>query len=185
MVTMGTPSRFVRVAQPDDAEAVAHVQAAAWAQRFATTVPPGELPGADALLPHWQEVLGRPVADPHDGLVLVATEDEQVVGVLAAGPSSDDDAVAEECEITELTVHPDAAGAGHGSRLLTAWADLSAPAGVTAGRIWLTAADDELRGLLSAAGFAADGATSTLDLRGDGTVLVQLHRYAVGLHHPG
>jgi ribosomal protein S18 acetylase RimI-like enzyme len=185
MATMGTPSRFVRVAQIADAEAIAAVQSGAWAQRFATTVPPGELPNAGDLVDQWRSLLEVAGADPRTGLVLVATEDDQVVGFLAAGPSADDDAVADECEITELAVDPAATGSGHGSRLLTAWADLSAPAGVTAGRIWLTAADDELRGLLGAAGFAPDGAMGTLDLRADGTVLVEIRRYAVGLHPTG
>ena len=41
--------------------------------------------------------------------------------------------------------------------------------------------DVELRGLLGAAGFAPDGARSTLDLRGDGSITVDLARHAVGL----
>lgn len=184
MAAMGTPSRFVRVAQAVDAEAIAGVQSSAWSQRFAASMPPGEVPGAEAIVDQWREVLAQSADDPRTGLVLVATEDEHVVGVLAAGPSSDADTGTEECEITELAIHPDAVGAGHGSRLLTAWADLSAPAGVSAGRMWLTSADVELRGLLSAAGFVADGAQSTLDLRGDGTVLVDMQRFAVGLHNP-
>lgn len=181
MTIVGTPDRFVRVASADDAADIAAVQAAAWAQRFALVVPAGALPDADALTEQWESVLAEPCNRPLDGLVLVATAGEMVVGVLAAGPTADEDRVDGEIEITELAVAPDFAGDGHGSRLVTAWADLSAPAGVTAGRIWLSAQDIELRGLLAAAGFAADGAQSTLDLHGDGSVTVELDRYAVGL----
>lgn len=181
MTIVGTPDRFVRVASADDAAAIAEVQAAAWAQRFALVVPSDDLPDAAALTTQWQAVLTEPCNRPLEGLVLVATASDTVVGVLAAGPTADEDRVDGEIEITELAVSPEFAGDGHGSRLVTAWADLSAPAGVTAGRIWLSAQDLELRGLLGAAGFAPDGAHSTLDLHGDGSVTVDLDRYAVGL----
>lgn len=181
MTIVGTPDRFVRVANAGDAEAIAAVQAAAWAQRFALVVPPDALPDTSELAGQWQAVLAEPCDRPMDGLVLVATAASEVVGVLSAGPTADDDRVAGEIEIAELAVAPQFAGDGHGSRLVTAWADLSAPAGVTAGRIWLSEQDVELRGLLGAAGFAPDGARSTLDLHGDGSVTVELHRHAVGL----
>ena len=181
MTIVGTPDRFVRVANEGDAEAIAAVQAAAWAQRFALALPPDELPDSEALAAQWQEGLTGPCDQPLTGLVLVATAGGEVVGVLAAGPTADDDRVEGEVEITELAVAPEFAGDGHGSRLVTAWADLSAPAGVKAGRIWLSDQDVELRGLLGAAGFAPDGARSTLDLRGDGSITVDLARHAVGL----
>lgn len=181
MAIVGTPDRFVRIAEPEDAEAIAEIQAAAWGMRFALLLPAESLPDVAALTEQWTATLVETCDSPVDGLVLVATEAQRVVGVLAAGPTGDDDRVEHETEITELAVHPDTAGEGHGSRLITAWADLSAPAGVSAGRIWLTDGDSELRGLLSAAGFAPDGAQSTLDLHGDGTVTVDLQRYAVGL----
>ena len=181
MAIVGTPDRFVRVANTADAEAIAALQAAAWSQRFALVVPPEALPDAAALTAQWQEILAEGCDDPLSGLVLVATAGGEVVGVLAAGPTADEDRVDGEIEITELAVSPQFAGDGHGSRLVTAWADVSAPAGVTAGRIWLSAQDVELRGLLGAAGFAPDGARSTLDLHGDGSITVDLDRYAVGL----
>jgi len=184
MAVMGTPSRFVRIAKASDATAIAEVQAQAWAQRFATVVPPGELPTATELAVQWQQLLANPCADPRNGVVLVATEGDAVVGVLVAGPSDDDDRTDDETEITELAVAPAFGGEGHGSRLVSAWADLSAQAGITAGRIWLASSDTELRGLLGSAGFAADGAQATLDLRGDGTVLVDMTRHAVGLVQP-
>lgn len=181
MADVGTPDRFVRVATVDDAAAIAAVQAAAWAQRFTLALPPEALPDAAALTPQWQAVLAGPCDRPLEGLALVATAADEVVGVLTAGPTEDEDRVDGEIEITELAVAPEFAGDGHGSRLVTAWADLSAPVGVTAGRIWLSTHDVELRGLLSAAGFAPDGAHSTLDLHGDGSVTVEIDRYAVGL----
>ena len=161
--------------------AIAQVQAAAWSMRFALALPAESLPDPDTLVEQWTAILTDGCDSPTAGLVLVATESGEVVGFLAAGPSDDEDRVDNEIEITELAVHPEAAGDGHGSRLITAWADLSAPAGVAAGRIWLTDGDAELRGLLGAAGFAPDGAHSTLDLHGDGTITVNLQRYAVGL----
>ena len=76
-------------------------------------------------------------------------------------------------EIQELTVDPDEHGRGHGSRLLQAAVDTLRSDRFTRAVLWAISTDDSLRGFLTGAGWAADGAHRELDLDGEGTVRVR------------
>lgn len=170
---------FVRAATSTDAASLAELQHDAWLARYALVLPPEVLADEPTSTDAWRSVCESGDARS-DTLVLVAVSDDTIVGVLASVPATDPDLADEGwVEIAELAVAADHVGEGHGSRLLAAWADLSRDSGTTTGGVmWIHAADDDLRGLLGAAGFAADGAHRTLDLRGDGTVTVRMIRLA-------
>ncbi len=158
----------VRLARATDAPAMAAVQARAWRSDFATH--PAMLAGLDevAMTSAWRAGVVDPPTAGHR--VVVALDGAAVVGLLAWEPDDDPDAAAGGVRVAVLAVDPPARSAGHGSRLLAAWADLSREGGSVAGSTWVPTGDEGQRRFLEAAGWAPDGAFRELDL-GDGTTL--------------
>jgi GNAT superfamily N-acetyltransferase len=162
----------VRIAWSDDAEAIAAIQARAWATSYAGLVPAaGELREAD-FAQLWRDALVRPADARHRALV--ALERNRVVGFAITTPATDPycDRVTDG-ELMELTVDAGEQGKGHGSRLLQAAADTMVADGFTRAVTWLVAEDDVLRTFLTDAGWGADGAHRTLDLDGTGVTQVK------------
>lgn len=163
----------VRVARADDTPAVGAVQARAWREAYAGLLPPGLLDGLDpaALAAGWREAVVRPPTPRHR--VLVALAGTRVVGFAAPGPAGDPDCDPRvDAELHALLVDPPAQRAGHGSRLLAAAVDSLRELGFTRALAWVNAAEQTPLAFLTGAGWGRDGAERTLDLRGDGGVLV-------------
>jgi GNAT superfamily N-acetyltransferase len=162
----------VRPASPDDASAVAAVQAESWKQTFAGTLPPvvlDVLRGPQAV-EQWRLAFVEPPSRRHH--LLVAEAAGTVVGFTALAPASDPDTQAEtDAELVAIGVLPDRLREGHGSRLVNAAVDHLRQDGFATARVWITGSDP-LRPFLEGAGWAADGAHRSLDLHGDGTVVV-------------
>lgn len=168
-----------RVAWAPDAAAIAAVQRRAWRQRYGDAL--------DAMLAEqglteeahaaaWQASLSRPPQARNRAMV--ALTHDRVVGFALTGPATDPDAdPAAEGEMSEFTVGPDETGQGHGSRLLHAVIDTLRADGFSRAVCWLDSTDDALRGFLTGAGWAPDGATRELaDDSGAGRVKqVRLH----------
>lgn len=172
----------VRVAWADDAPAIAKVQVAAWRQGYADVLPAAVLEAltVDELAPDWRNALVAP-GDARNR-VLVALERNRVVGYAVTGPSPDPDAdPVADAEVSEVVVHPDERGSGHGSRLLQAVVDTAVADGFTRARTWIRATDDALRGFLDSAGWAPDSAHRELDLHGDGEITVRQVRLHTAL----
>ena len=168
---MSTPTADVsaRVAWADDADAIAAVQARAWQEMYADVLP------ADALTPHpepWRAMLSRP-ADARQR-VLVAMDRHRVVGFALTAPATDPDRdPVSDGEVADLTVDPEERGRGHGSRLLHAAVDTLRADRFSRAVTWAVASDDALRGFLTGAGWAPDGAHRELDLDGTGATTVK------------
>lgn len=163
-----------RVAWSDDAPAIAAVQVRAWRTSYADLLPADLLAGLDpdAIAEGWRSSLARP-ADARNR-VLIALERNLVAGYALTGPALDPDRdPVADGEITDLTVDPHQRGAGHGSRLMQACVDTLKADRFSRAVTWLGATDDATRAFLTAAGWAPDGAHRTLDLTGDGSVLVK------------
>ena len=162
----------VRAASAADAPSVATVQAAAWAQTFAGALPPEVidlLRGPDAV-EQWRRAAAEPPSGRHR--LLVAETGGEVIGFAALGPASDSDLdPGTAAELLAIGVLPGRTGEGHGSRLVNAGVDHLRGDGFVTAYVWLTGADP-LRPFLESAGWAADGARRSLDLHGDGEVLV-------------
>ncbi len=162
----------VRAASPDDAPAVAAVQAESWKKTFAGTLPPAVLDllrGAQAV-EQWRLAAAEPPSRRHH--LLVAQAGTDVVGFAAIGPATDPDTDTEtDAELVAIGVLPDRIGEGHGSRLVNAAVDHLRRDGFARARVWVTGSDP-LRPFLEGAGWAADGAHRSLDLHDDGTVVV-------------
>ncbi len=164
----------VRVGWADDAAGIAEVQVRAWRKEYADLLP-AEVVGsldADEFAQAWRTSLGSP-RDARNR-VLVALERNTVRGFALTGPAADPDldpiAVG---EVSELTVDPDHARQGHGSRLVQACADTLRADRFDTAVVWLSTGDDVRRAFLTGAGWAADGAHRELDLHGEGSVRVK------------
>lgn len=164
----------VRPAAPQDAAAIARVQAAVWSACFAGVLPVEDLAavgGADGVR-SWRTAVQEPPSPRHR--VLAALAGEELVGFVAIAPAGDPDLDPErDAEIQALCVALDRSGGGHGSRLVNASADVMRGNGVDRLHVWLTDRETELRRFLEKAGWEADGGRRGLDLRGDGAVLVE------------
>lgn len=162
----------VRAAAPDDAAAVAAVQAASWRQTFAGTLPPAvlDLLRGPQAVEQWRLAAAEPPTSRHH--LLVAEAAGTVVGFAAVAPASDPDSHAEvDGELVAIGVLPDRVNEGHGSRLVNAAVDHLRMDGFATATVWVTGSDP-LRPFLEGAGWGADGAHRSLDLHGDGTVVV-------------
>lgn len=170
---MPTADVSVRVAWADDAPAIAEVQARGWRHAYAELLPREvleELP-VDDFAAQWRLSIDRPREARQR--VLVALERATVRGFAAVAPATDADAnPASDAEIAEFVVDPSASGAGHGSRLLHAAIDTLRSDRFERATVWVNASDDRLRSFLSTQGWADDGAARSLDLYGDGSVVV-------------
>jgi GNAT superfamily N-acetyltransferase len=170
----------VRVAWAEDADAIAAIQARAWAMSYAGLVPAaGALQEAD-FAQVWREALTRPADARHRALV--ALERNRVVGFAITTPATDPDCdQVTDGELMEFTIEADERGRGHGSRLLQAAVDTMVADGFTRAVSWLVADDDALREFLTDAGWGADTAHRTLDLDGSGTTQVKQVRLHTAL----
>jgi GNAT superfamily N-acetyltransferase len=172
----------VRRAVSGDAPAIARVQGAVWAHVYAGVLPAdvladvaGEV-GAET----WRRSAAQPPSERHR--LLVALDGDRVVGVAALAPSTDPDLVPGlDAELHVSCVDPDEEGRGHGSRLLNAAADVMRAAGFSHLHVWLGEPERGLWTFLEGAGWAADGANRTLDLRGDERVVVEQVRLRTSL----
>lgn len=171
----------VRPASADDATELARIQAAVW-----SVVHP-DLPadvlaavGSVEAVEQWRRSAVAPPSPRHR--VLAALTGDTVVGFAALAPASDPDTIpALDGELLALCVDPAAAGAGHGSRLVNAAADLARIDGVRHLHAWLADAEEDLRAFLVVSGWDDDGARRSLDLRGDGAVLLDQTRLRTAL----
>jgi GNAT superfamily N-acetyltransferase len=165
----------VRAASPDDADAIANVQATAWQAAYGSLLPADvidDLHSTDAR-DQWRAAVSSPPSPRHR--VLVAVTGVDVVGFAAFGPSDDSDLVAMvDAELVALCVLPDRLREGHGSRLVNAAVDHLREDGFLHVRVWLSAGaeDERMHAFLAGAGWAEDGARRELDLYGDGRLVV-------------
>jgi GNAT superfamily N-acetyltransferase len=173
----------VRIAWADDAEAIASIQARAWATSYAGLVPATrELQEAD-FAGVWRDALSHPVDARHRALV--ALERNRVVGFAITTPATDPDCdPVTDGELMELTVDADERGKGHGSRLLQAAVDTLAADRFTRAVTWLLAEDETMRTFFGEAGWAPDTAHRTLDLDGTGVTQVKQVRLHTALGGP-
>lgn len=163
----------VRPGTPDDAAAIARVQAAAWSLRYVGLLPPEALAALDSAdsADSWRTAVATPPSPRHR--VLVALSGDELVGFAALAPAADSDLVPRlDAEIQVLCVAPDRTGSGHGSRLVNASADTLRADGFDHVHVWVTDREADLQAFLEKAGWEGDGARRRLDLRGDGEVLV-------------
>jgi ribosomal protein S18 acetylase RimI-like enzyme len=150
----------VRLARAAEASSLAELQRRSWATQWPADLAELMLSSVSLaeMVESWRTAIERPPEAKFR--VLVATDGTRVVGFATTMPCQDDDAdQGKEGAIEVFVVDPPAQHQGHGSRLLNACADTLRADGFVRASCWVNAADDKLRRFLTAAGWAADGAT--------------------------
>ncbi|MGB8650282.1 MAG: GNAT family N-acetyltransferase [Mycobacteriales bacterium] len=142
----------IRVAGAEDALAVETVRIGSWKVAYRGMVPDAFL---DGLVVDAERRAAQMAAE---GLtVLLATEDDQPVGMAAHGPCRDDDRSGEP-ELYALYVLPPAWRTGVGAALLAACGDVAS--------LWVLEANARARGFYARHRFRPDGVSKALDLGG-------------------
>jgi ribosomal protein S18 acetylase RimI-like enzyme len=156
----GPVADSVRLAWPSEAGAIADLQRRVWSSGLPAEVAETVLAGvtAEEMTTAWHQAVSRPPQARYR--VLVAVEQDRVVGYATTVPAQDPDAdAATDGEIQELAVDPVARHRGHGSRLLNACADTLRADGFVRARCWVATQDDAARRFLTGAGWAVDGSS--------------------------
>ena len=112
---------FVRLALPREASDIATIQYGLMADPRHPLHALHEQTDAAQLAEVWHRSITRPPLATYR--VLVATEGRTVVGMVAVGPSEDDDADAADGTVVDLMVTPGSRRQGHGTRLVQAAVD--------------------------------------------------------------
>ena len=169
----------VRPARTDDAVEVARIQVEAWRFGYRSILPEPVLAAldVDAAAQAWSEALTAPPSPAHR--VLVAQEQQWLVGFAALGPAPDlqpDDPDPEgTAAIGPLLVEPRWGRRGHGSRLMAAAVDTARESGMVRAIMWVPEADSVSREFLAGSGWEADGLARTLDTGAGELREIRLH----------
>lgn len=166
----------VRLALSNEAGRVAVLQRRSWERQGAAGAVALASVDLATMTGEWTSAITRPPLAACR--VLVAVDAGGPVGFATTQPGTDADAEpGVDGEVGEFVVDLPAAGRGHGSRLLNACVDTLRADGFTRATCWLGSEDDQLRGFLASAGWAADGAHRELGTEDGATRLrqVRLH----------
>ena len=155
-VSQDTEPVSVRLARPDDAEALAETAVAAWREGFRGIVP-------DHVDPRraWSpQGVSQRLTGAGDGTEILAAEVEGAVrGLLLLGPSREAGARRAEGELIALYVHPDRWRRGVGRALVAKALERLAAAGYREAIVWTLAESPRNLAFYEALGFHRDGAT--------------------------
>ncbi|MBV9594047.1 MAG: GNAT family N-acetyltransferase [Actinobacteria bacterium] len=157
----------VRSAAITDVGDIARIQVETWRVGYAEILPAAVLDqlSVDTATAAWTDALSQPPTARHH--VLVALEQQWVVGFAVLGPDDDpqpaDPAIDTTSLVGPILVEPRFGRRGHGSRLLAACVDHARADGLTRAVAWLPEADSVSRSFYGDAGWEADGFARVLD----------------------
>jgi GNAT superfamily N-acetyltransferase len=144
----------IRLATPDEAEAVARVHVETWQAAYTHVFPAEALAGL--------EVADR--AEMHRRRPpLVAEVDGRIVGFVSVGPSRDEGA---DGELYAIYVHPDHWGTGVGRALIVAGEKRMRELGYKDVLLWVLEDNPRARRFYEAAGWTTDGTTRPIEVLG-------------------
>ena len=146
----------IEAAKPEDSRAIAEVHVASWQQAYVGVVPSEHLAGLSvpARAASWQEATRTGL--PH---VLVARNQEGIVGFVAYGPSRDQDAPANCGEVWALYVSSSFWSTGIGRELWLAALKQLRSQSVATITLWVLSENARGRQFYTAAGFRPDPAS--------------------------
>jgi GNAT superfamily N-acetyltransferase len=169
----------VRPAQAGDVVEIARIQVATWQLGYASIVPAAVLAAVtpEAAAAAWTDAVTAPPTPKHH--VLVAQEQQWLVGFVALAPADDlqpdDPEPATTVAIGPVLVEPRWARRGHGSRLMAAAVDTAREDGMTRAIVWIPEGDTVTREFLLGAGWAPDGLARALDTGAGELREIRLH----------
>jgi GNAT superfamily N-acetyltransferase len=146
----------IRLARPEDVDALAETAIAAWREGFRGIVPEHVDPERA-----WRpERLAERLRGSEDGSFILAAEIEgRVRGLLLLGPSRDAGAGPAEGEIVALYVHPEHWREGAGRAMVSEALDRFARLGYREAIVWTLAESPRNLAFYESLGFALDGGT--------------------------
>ena len=166
---VGTADVSVRPALPEDAAEIARIQVVTWRTAYRSVLPAAVLDEWDADAADGELARARsPPRRPPGTASWSHSSRTPVVGFAAYGPAEltggeQPDPAGPTTEVSTLLVEPRWGRRGHGSRLLSAVADLAETGGAARLQVWLLEADAVSTGFYESAGWAPDGWARTLD----------------------
>jgi len=169
----------VRPARPDDAGEIGRIQVATWRTAYATILPAAVLESLSETeaAAAWAAAISSPPSPRHH--VLVAQEQEWLVGFVALGPADEvedgEPDAATTVAVAPILVEPRWGRRGHGSRLLAAAVDHARADGMTRAVAWIPESDTPSREFLLSAGWAPDGLVRALDTGAGELREIRLH----------
>jgi GNAT superfamily N-acetyltransferase len=145
----------VRAATPEDADAIGAVHVESWRWAYRGQLPDDLLDGLDPAErgAGWGRILETGDAD-----VIVAEDDDRIVGFASASASRDDDATAATGEVLTVYVVEEAVGTGAGRALLAGAQGLLRARGHTRATLWVLESNDRARRFYERNGWTWDGA---------------------------
>lgn len=173
----------VRPARPDDVAEIARIQVATWRHGYASIIPAPVLEAVteQAASSAWSSAVTSPPSPRHH--VLVAQEQQWLVGFVALGPADDlqpdDPEPSTTTAVGPLLVEPRWGRRGHASRLMAAAVEHAQAHGSTRAVMWIPEADTASREFLIGAGWEPDGLARALDTGAGELREIRLH-VAVG-----
>lgn len=178
----------VRPARVGDVPEIARIQVQTWQAAYAHLLPARVLAEAteERARAAWAAAVDAPPSPAHR--VLVALEQDRVVGFAAFGPAepadADDPAAAGAGQIHALLVEPRWGRRGHGSRLLAAVVDHLRADGTDRALAWVVDGDAASTRFFTSAGWAPDGYARTLEDAGRTVRESRLHASLVDAPAP-
>lgn len=164
----------VRVAQPDDAPAVAVLQDAAWKLAYRGILPDALL---DGLVLAEREARRREhFTTPTPGVTNWVLADPDVRGWGAVGSPREADLPVGTLELYALYVHPSWQGHGYGRALMDHALEAAREAGAPCMTLWVLSENRRARAFYTAAGFAVDPAAGEVEFNDTGALKVRMRR---------
>lgn len=169
----------VRPARGGDVADIARIQVETWRFGYASIVPAAVLAAVtvDAAVAAWTEAVTAPPSPRHR--VLVAMEQDSVVGFAALTPADDlqpdDPDPQTTLAIGPVLVEPRWGRRGHASRLMSAAVDHGRTDEMTRAVMWIPEGDTVTREFLIGAGWAPDGLARALDTGAGELREIRLH----------
>lgn len=149
---------LIREAALDDARAIAEVHVASWRWAYRGQLPDETLAALDVAEreARWREVIPDPAT-----IMLVAVDDEAIVGFVSGGATGDADAPPGTGELHAIYLEETAAGKGVGRALLDQATDGMRSAGLSRASLWVLEANERARRFYERSGWTWDGTRSS------------------------
>lgn len=156
---------IIREADEADTRVIAEIHVADWRWAYKGMVPDGLL---DSLsVEHREEMWRRGFARTRPGwAVFVAERESAVIGFVACGPGSDEDADGSTGEVYAIYVKPSVVGTGVGRALFTRAMEHLRESGFRRATLWVLADNARTRRFYEIAGWMPDGTEKTEDWEG-------------------
>lgn len=151
---------IIRKAEVKDAKGISVVHVKMWQKAYRGQVPDSYL---DSLSVEARELVWKKsLEDNKEGLHILVAEIEGIItGWVSGGKNRDEDVTPETGELGGIYVHPDYAGMGIGSELMTAFLDILKKDGYKKATLWVLDTNEKTRRWYEYKGWKIEGRTKT------------------------